>query len=146
MSFRGILSSLQEVGGLLVKRGTAMGPLVPTLILCPVFLFVAWLFKSTFVLGGCPMLSTALVFLAVCIVIFYLFHYASFAKSDPDRLQSEEYRYETARMQMIAAKELPHPIPAESLSLDDPRENLAAPEPPAEDEIASTGTDEEKPS
>ena len=123
-----------------------MGPLVPTLILCPVFLFVAWLFKSTFVVSGCPIISTGLTILSVAIVIFYLFHYASFARNDPDRLQSEEYRYETARMQMIAAKELPHPIPEENPSLDDPKGNPAAPELPAEDEPASNGADEEKPS
>ena len=53
-------------------------------------------------------------------------HDAKFAKNDPDRLQSEEYRYERARMQMIAAKELRHPIPAEALQLEEPRKNLAA--------------------
>ena len=111
-----------------------MGPLVPTLLLCPVFLFVAWLFKSTFVVRGCPIISIGLMVLSAAIVIFYLFHYASFAKNDPDRLQSEEYRYETARMQMIAAKELPHPIPAESPSLEEPEENPTAPSPTEADE------------
>ena len=72
---RGILGSLQEVGGLLVKRGT-----------------------------------------------------------------------ETARMQMIAAKQFPYPIPAENLSLDDPRENPAVPDAAAEEDAppASTDADEEK--
>ena len=143
---RGILGSLQEVGGLLVKRGTAMGPLVPALMLCPVLLLFAWLFRSTFVVSGCPIISTGLAILSVGIVIFYLFHYASFAQSDPDRLQSEEYRYETARMQMIAAKQFPYPIPAENLSLDDPRENPAVPDAAAEEDAppALTDADEEK--
>ena len=35
------------------------------------------------------------------------------------RLQSEEYRYQTTRL-MIAAKELPHPVPAEEPSLAEP--------------------------
>ena len=69
-----------------------------------------------------------------------------FAQSDPDRLQSEEYRYETARMQMIAAKQFPYPIPAEKLSLDDPRENPAVPDAAAEEDAppALTDADEEK--
>lgn len=44
---------------------------------------------------------------------------------DPDRLQSEKYRYETQRMQMIAAKDLEHPMPADSLPLADPAGNPA---------------------
>ena len=35
------------------------------------------------------------------------------------RLQSEEYRYQTTRL-MIAAKELPHPVPTEEPSLAEP--------------------------
>ena len=76
----------------------------------------------------------------------YLRHYASFAKNDPDRLQSEEYQLKTAQMQMIAAKELLHPISPEELSLEDPRENLDAPRPSSEEDRPpdSTDTDEEK--
>ncbi len=110
-----------------------MGPLVPTLLLIPVLLGTAWLFRSIFVIRGCPIISTGLVILVLWIVLSYLRHYASFAKNDPDRLQSEEYRYETARLQMIAAKELPNPIPAKELPLEAPKEK-----PPT-----STDTDEE---
>jgi len=132
-SFHKALASLQDIGKLLIKRGSAMGPLVPMLLLIPVLLGSAWLFRSTFVIRSCPIISTGLVILVLWIVLSYLRHYASFAKNDPDRLQSEEYRYETARLQMIAAKELPGPIPAEELPLEAPREK-----PPT-----STDTDEE---
>ena len=149
MSFRRVLASLQhlqDIGGLLIKRGSAMGPLVPSLLLIPVFLFAAWLFRSTFVISGCPIISTGLVIGVLGIVFSYHRHYASFAKNDPDRLQSEEYRYETARMQMIAAKELRDPIPAEELPLGGPRESLDAPRPSSEEDEppVSTDTDEEK--
>ena len=64
----------------------------------------------------------------------YLRHYALFAKHDPDRLQSEEYRYETARMQMIASKDLPQPIPEGSALLKESVENPAKPRSPDESE------------
>ena len=51
-------------------------------------------------------------------------HYASFAKNDPDRLQSEEFRYEMARVQMVAAKELPAPLPEDRLPLEEPKRNI----------------------
>ena len=123
-----------------------MGPLVPPLLLSPVLLGAAWLFRSTFVIQDCPVISVLLVVVALGIVVHYLYHYSSFAKNDPDRLQSEEYRYETARMQMIAAKELRYPIPAEELALQEPRENLAEPGPFFEEGIppASTDSEEEK--
>ena len=100
-----------------------MGPLVPSLLLCPVFISAAWVFRSVAVIGPVPLFSTVFVLAAVGIVLSYHRHYASFAKRDPDRLQSEEYRYETARMQMIAAKELRHPVPADELPLADSTEN-----------------------
>ena len=142
MSFRRVLASLQhlqDIGGLLIKRGSAMGPLVPSLLLIPVFLFAAWLFRSTFVISGCPIISTGLVIGVLGIVFSYHRHYASFAKNDPDRLQSEEYRYETARMQMIAAKELRDPIPAEELP--NPKEKPDAPRPSSEGDEPPTPTD-----
>lgn len=67
--------------------------------------------------------SALFVFAALAIVFSYHRHYASFARNDPDRLQSEKYRYKTARMQMITAKELQHPMPADSLPLAGPAEN-----------------------
>ncbi|MCY4377682.1 MAG: hypothetical protein OXC31_28320 [Spirochaetaceae bacterium] len=121
--FRNGLAAVQDVGGLLIERGTAMGPLVPLLLLVPVFLGAAWLFESVAVVAGVPLFSALFALAALVIVFRYLRHYESFAKHDPDRLQSEKYRYETQRTQMIAAKELKHPMPADSLPLADPAEN-----------------------
>ena len=58
MSFHEVLSSLQEIGGLLVKRGTVMGPLVLPLVLSPVLFLFAWLFESTLVIKGIPLISS----------------------------------------------------------------------------------------
>ena len=125
-----------------------MGPLVPSLVLLsPGLIFAAWWFRSIAVIKGVPLISALFVIVALWIVFDYHRHYASFAKNDPDRLQSEEYRYQTARMQqMIAAKELPDPIPAEELSLGDPMENPDVPRPSSEEDepSTSTDTDEEK--
>ena len=115
--FRNGLAAVQDIGGLLIKRGTAMGPLVPLLLLVPVFIGAAWLFKSMAVVAGVPLFSALFALAPLVIVFYYLRQYASFAKHDPDRLQSEKYRYETQRMQMIVAKDLEHPMPAESLPL-----------------------------
>ena len=147
MSFHRVLEGLQAVGELLIKRGSAMGPLVPSIIvLVPGFIVAAWFFRSTAMIKGVPLISVLFVIAALGIVIDYHRRYAFFAKNDPDRLQSEEYRYKTAQMRMIAAKELPNPMPAEELSLEDPRKNLDAPRPSSEEDepLASTDTDEEK--
>ena len=138
-----MLGSLQEIGGLLVKRGTAMGPLVPPLVLCPLLLLFAWIFRSEAVVSNIPIISVALVIAALWIVLDYHRHYSRFARNDPDRLQSEEYRYQTTRL-MIAAKELPHPVPAEELSLADPATNLPEPEVPVEQPTGSSDADEER--
>ena len=148
VSFQNILGSLQEIGGLLVKRGTAMGPLVPSLVLCPLLLLFAWLFRSAAVVvvavvGNIPIISVILVIAALWVVVDYHRHYSRFARTDPDRLQSEEYRYQTTRL-MIAAKELPHPVPAEELPLADPAANLSGPEVPVEQPTGATDTDEER--
>ena len=122
-----------------------MGPLVPSLIvLVPGFIVAAWFFRSTAMIKGVPLISVLFVVVALGLVIDYHRRYAFFAKNDPDRLQSEEYRYKTARMQMIAAKELGDPIPEKELP--DPRENTDALEPSSEgDEPPNpTDTDEEK--
>ena len=147
MSFHRVLEGLQAVGELLIKRGSAMGPLVPSIIvLVPGFIVAAWFFRSTAMIKGVPLISVLLVIAALGIVVDYHRRHAFFAKNDPDRLQSEEYRYKTAQMRMIAAKELPNPMPAEELSLEDPRKNLDAPRPSSEDDEppVSTDTDEEK--
>ena len=95
---------------------------------------------------GCPIFSALFGIAVLWILGSYLRHCAAFAKNDPDRLQSEEYRYATAQMEMIAAKELRSPTPAEDLSLEDPRENWTAPRSSSEEDRppASTDVDEEK--
>ena len=143
MSIHNILGSLQEIGGLLIKRGTAMGPLVPSLALCPLLLLFAWLFRSVAVVGNIPIILVVLVIAALWIVFEYLRHYSRFAKNDPDRLQSEEYRYQTTRL-MIAAKELPHPVPVDELPLADPAANLSEPEVSVERPTGPTDADEER--
>lgn len=120
-----------------------MGPLVPLLLLVPVFLGAALLFDSVAVVAGVPVFSALFALIATVIVLCYLRHYASFAKHDPDRLQSEKYRYATQRMQMIDAKELEHPMPADSLPLAAPAENPA--EHAKSEEKESTGSGERFP-
>lgn len=68
-----------------------------------------------------------------------------FAKYDPDRLQSEEYRLLKVQ-QMIAAKEIAPLIPADSLPLKNPTENAAESRSPdaSEDGSESTETDKER--
>ncbi len=101
---------LNQASDLLIRRGTAMGPLILLLILEPLFLLAAYLFKDV------PLTATILVGIFVAIPLFYCWQYVYFARKDPDRLQSEEYRSEIRRME-IAAKELPHPVLPENLDL-----------------------------
>ena len=143
MSFRNILGSLQVIGGLLVKRGTAMGPLVPSLALCPLLLLFAWLFRSVAVVGDIPVISCVLAIAAVWTVFDYHRQYSMFAGTDPDRLQSEEYRYQIMRL-MIAAREIPDTISAEELRLADPAENLAEFEGTVGQPTGSSDADEER--
>lgn len=123
-----------------------MGPLVPLLFLIPIFLGAAWLFKDVAVKWGVPVLTIVFIVAALWIPVVYVRQYSSFAKNDPDRLQSEEYRYEMARMQTIASKELPYPVPEDRLSLPDPTENPLQEPIRDEDEESphSTDADEEK--
>jgi len=90
--FRDGLAAVQDVGGLLVKRGTAMGPLVPSLLLSPFFVGAAWLFRSVAVVSGVPLFSALFVVAALVIVINYHRHYAWRARHDPDRLQMTRKR------------------------------------------------------
>ena len=101
-----------------------MAPLVPLLYVAVAFVLLAYPFRSVALVRGVPLFSALLVIAALGIVFSYLRQYASFAKHDPDRLQSEEYRLQTMK-QTIAAKDLRHPMPAESLPLADPTENPA---------------------
>ena len=141
-----IAGALQDIGSTLVRRGTAMGPLVPSLVaVVPILLFAAWLFRDTAVLMGIPIITVVLAIAGLWILFDYHRHYASFAKNDPDRLQSEEYRYEMTRVQMLAAKELPEPLPADSLPLEEPKRNIPEDGAPSEGEQASASavTDQE---
>ena len=115
-----------QVSDLLVRRGTAMGPLIPTLFLVPAFLVAAWVFKEQIYI------SVILVFASIATLFFYMWRYACYAIEDPDRLQSEEFGYEMKRMHLIAAKELPQPIPVNELNLSEPTVNPEIGEPDGE--------------
>jgi len=119
---------LQHASDLLIKRGSAMGSLLPLLFLVPCFLLFAWLFKELLAL------AIPLGLVAVGIVVEYCRQFSGFAKHDPDRLQSEEYRYEMKKIQLIAAKELPYPMTVESLDLLRATSNPAHPLPSKVDE------------
>lgn len=121
--FNGLWSrGLQQASDLLIRRGTAMGPLVPTLFLVPIFLFTAYIFREQEYV--CAVFSIA----AILVVAAYLYFFSLFARKDPDRLQSEEYRCEMTKIQMVAGKGLPHPVPANELHLPSAASN---PEQPA---------------
>ena len=140
-----LAGALHDIGSALVRRGTAMGPLVPSIVAVVPMLLFAWLFRDTFVVKGVPVITAVLVVAVLWILFDYHRHYASFAKKDPDRLQSEEYRYEMTRVQMLAAKGLPEPLPADSLPLEEPKRNIPEDGTPSEGEQASASavTDQE---
>lgn len=142
--FHKIVGGLRDIGIALVSRGTVMGPLVSSLLVSLVLLAFAWLFRETAVLMGFPVITVVLVITSLCILYNYHRHYASFAKNDPDRLQSEEYRYEMTRIQMVAAKGLLEPLLEDSPPLANPTRNLSGVDTPTEDKEASdsTGTDQ----
>ena len=116
-----------------------MGPLVPLLFLALVLVFAAYLFRETAVVHGVPIFSAVFVLAALVIIYSYHRHYTDFAKRDPDRLQSEEYRLLTMQ-QMIAAKGLRHPVPVETFPLTEPTENPAEPQARTEDERTPDST------
>lgn len=116
-----------------------MGPLVPLLFLALVFVFAAYLFRETTVVHGVPIFSAVFVLAALLIIFSYHRHYTDFAKRDPDRLQSEEYRLRTMQ-QMIAAKGLRHPMPEETLPLTEPTENPIEPQSRTEGEKITDST------
>lgn len=123
-----------------------MGPMVPLLVLIPVFLGAGWLFRTIAIVWGIPLIAAGCVVAALTIVGFYLYHFNRFAKNDPDRLQSEEYRFGMARMHMIAAKDLPYAMPADRFSLAEPTENPSQDQTRTEDEESSNSlaAEEEK--
>jgi len=83
-----------------------------------------------------PTVATLFGVAGVGVVVEYCRQYSRFAKNDPDRLQSEHFRYEMKKMHMVAAKELPYPIPVESLFLPEATSNPAHPLPEISDSAA----------
>ena len=81
---------------------------------------------------GTIYISVILVFASIATLFFYMWRYACYAIEDPDRLQAEEFRYEMKRMHVIAAKELPQPIPVNELNLSEPTVNPEIGEPDGE--------------
>ena len=126
---RRILAGSRDVGSELVKRGTAMGPLVPLLVLAGGFVVAAWFFRSSAQVHGAPIFSAALIAAALFVAGFYCYQYLWYARHAPDRLQSEEYRIETVRIEIVAARELRRPAPVTTLpmdrSTDSPNERLS---------------------
>lgn len=118
---------LQHAADVLIRRGTAMGPLVPLLLLVPIFLLSAYFFRDVIAI------SVVFSFVAVGIVVEYCRQYSHFSKNEPDRLQSEEYRYGMKQMQMISGKELPYPMPANKLNLTKATSNPIYPLPNLKD-------------
>lgn len=121
------MRGLQSASNLLIRRGTAMGPLIPALLMSPFFVVGAFLFRSSLLISG------ILIFTAIAIIVMYFWHYSNFAKKDPDRLQSEEYRYGIKKMEMISSKESPFPIPANRLNISSATSNPMQPLPALED-------------
>ena len=128
-------AGFRDVGSLLIKRGTVMGPLILSLYLA-LALFVlavvlvvlaAYPLRETAVEGVALLLSVVFVLSALGIIIGYYCCYTYFAKRDPDRLQSEEYRL-LKMQQMIAAKDLRHPVPEGTPPLTEPTENPIEPQ------------------
>ena len=70
MTWKRVLANLsrgfQNASGLVVKRGSAMGPLIPVLSLSPIFLLFAWLLRANVVFSG------PLVVAAIWIAIEYI--------------------------------------------------------------------------
>ena len=115
---RQALGGLFDTGTALIKRGTVLGALIPVVFLVVLACSVlAWLFRDTAVFGDVPVVSTALMLGAGAVVVYYLRYYSAFARSDPDRLQSESYRLERRRMQYLMAKDLSEPAPPEALDV-----------------------------
>ncbi|MXW49402.1 MAG: hypothetical protein F4229_07140 [Gammaproteobacteria bacterium] len=106
-SAREYLGGLHQSGTALIKRGTAMGPLIPLLLLVPILIFAAWLFLEVAVIKSVPSFSALCMLGILVIVAMYLRHYGRFAKEDPDRLQSEEFRVrmEQLELQRVVAKD-----------------------------------------
>ena len=84
-----------------------MGPLTPLLVLVPFLIGAAWLFREMGLIHDIPIFSSLFLLTIFVIIGSYVFHYSRFAKKDPDRLQSEEFRVqmEQLEIQRVIAKE-----------------------------------------
>lgn len=85
------------------------------------------------------MFSVSFLILMIIIVGHLMWRYLKFAKHDPDRLQSERYRVQMHRIEVIAAKSMPEPLPANALRA--PEENPLAFDNGSEDTKASQSTE-----
>ena len=95
-----MLGGLHRSGTALITKGTAMGALVPLLLLVPIFGVFAYLFRDLAVVGDVPTFSAFFVAGIAIIIVRYLVHYARFAREDPDRLQSEKYRLDMEQLEV----------------------------------------------
>ena len=75
LGLRNVLAGFRDMGSLLIKRGTVMGPLVPLLYLAVVFVLAAYLFRSVALVRGLPLFSALFVIAALGIVFSYLRRY-----------------------------------------------------------------------
>ena len=140
--FQRFSGGLQDIGSALVRRGTVMGPLLAPLAVVPFLLILAWLLEDAAVVGGIPIITALLVIASLLILYNYHRHFGKFAKSDPDRLQSEEFRIEMTRLQVLDAKSLPQPLPEDSLP--EPTRNLTDADARDElDEASEAASDDE---
>lgn len=64
---RELLGGMHQTGTTLIRRGTAMGPLIPVLLLVPVLFAFAWLFSDVAVIANIPVFS-ALCMAAVWVI------------------------------------------------------------------------------
>lgn len=107
ISFEEIVkSAITRLG--VVRVANALNPLLyMTLVICPTFLFAAWLFADD------PILKYGLVISGLLFPIAFLGHYTRFAFKDPSRLQSEEHLARMRELSIIARKGRtgPEPLP-----------------------------------
>ena len=100
-----------------------MGPLIPVLVVSPIFGCFAYFFVDVSVVGGISLFSSLFILSAIGIPIHYVCHFSSFARNDPDRLQSEQFRTEMQQMhmQLLTGKDFPEALTGDVL--DDPTPN-----------------------
>lgn len=117
-----IEGKLQHAAAVLIQRGNILAPLVPWLLVVPTLLGAGLLSGNPYLMAGCFL---AAVGIAGC----YFWQFLHFARTDPDRLQSEHYRVEMRRLEVVAAKEFASPVLVESLNLPEATTNPTLPRP-----------------